>query len=128
MPMRDGVKLAANVFLPAGTGPWPTRTPYDKSSGYLDMMGGSERYTSRGIALVVQDVRGKGRSEGYYSAFSNDIADGYDTIEWIAKQPWSNGNRRSASSSASTQKSACRVFESRQDRTARECQSVMATR
>src|SRR5581483_7392105 len=42
-------------------------------------------------ALVVQDVRGKGHSQGFYSAFNDDIPDGYDTVEWAAKQPWSNG-------------------------------------
>lgn len=92
--MRDGVKLAANVFLPEGKGPWPVvveRTPYGKDGGIQELVGGSERYTSRGIAFVMQDTRGKGNSQGSYSIFKDDIADGYDTIEWAAKQPWSNG-------------------------------------
>jgi predicted acyl esterase len=93
LTMRDGVKLAANVFLPAGTGPWPailTRTPYLKDGR---MFAGSmaKHYTDAGYAFVVQDVRGKGHSQGAYEAFVPDIEDGYDTIEGLAKQPWSNG-------------------------------------
>jgi predicted acyl esterase len=90
--MRDGVKLAANVFKPAGTGPWPVilmRTPYlkERSSGAQTV----KRYTDAGYVLVIQDVRGKGRSQGFYAAFNDDIPDGYDTVEWAARQPWSNG-------------------------------------
>jgi predicted acyl esterase len=91
--MRDGVKLAANVYLPAGKGPWPvilTRTPYLKDGRMFG--GGAKRYTDAGYAYVLQDVRGKGHSQGFYEAFVPDIADGYDTIESIATQPWSNGN------------------------------------
>jgi predicted acyl esterase len=94
MTTRDGVKLAANVFLPAGSGPFPvvlSRTPYLKDalgelSGYS-----AQKYTDAGYAFVMQDVRGKGRSEGFYEAFIPDLEDGYDTVEWVAKQPWSNG-------------------------------------
>jgi uncharacterized protein len=90
--MRDGVKLAANVYLPAGKGPWPvivTRTPYLKDGRMFG--GGAKRYTDAGYAYVLQDVRGKGHSQGFYEAFVPDIADGYDTIESLATQPWSNG-------------------------------------
>ncbi|HEY2750031.1 CocE/NonD family hydrolase [Phenylobacterium sp.] len=104
--MRDGVKLAANVFKPAGTGPWPvvmTRTPYLKD-GRLDkehdpdgakmraaLVKQAKHYTDAGFVFVLQDVRGKGRSQGFYAAFENDIEDGYDSVEWAAAQPWSNG-------------------------------------
>ena len=94
MPMRDGVKLAANVFTPDGPGPWPVileRTPYLKDGRLMAALGGIKRYTDAGYAFVLQDVRGKGHSEGFYSAFNDDIPDGYDTVEWVAKQPWSNG-------------------------------------
>jgi predicted acyl esterase len=94
MPMRDGVKLAANVFLPAGPGPWPVileRTPYLKDGRMGSGPAAERRYLEHGYAFVVQDVRGKGHSEGFYSAFSDDIPDGFDTVEWIARQPWSNG-------------------------------------
>jgi len=90
--MRDGVKLAADVYLPEGPGPWPvilTRTPYGK--GNMFRTGGGEHFIQAGYAYVVQDVRGKGHSEGFYAAFVNDIEDGYDSVEGIAKQPWSNG-------------------------------------
>ncbi|MFI4936047.1 MAG: CocE/NonD family hydrolase [Caulobacterales bacterium] len=100
--MRDGVKLAANVYLPDGAGPWPVvlqRTPYLKdpdpkrlNAEYAKrMVEAINGYTSHGYVLVVQDVRGKGHSQGFYSAFNDDIPDGYDTVEWVAKQPWSNG-------------------------------------
>jgi predicted acyl esterase len=90
--MRDGVKLAANVFLPDGAGPWPvvlSRTPYLKDGA---MSGGTARkYIASGFAYVVQDVRGKGHSQGEYRPFVDDRKDGYDTVQWAAKQPWSNG-------------------------------------
>jgi hypothetical protein len=92
-PMRDGVKLAANVFLPEGKGPWPVvivRTPYLKD-GRMFSKGAASHYTKAGYAFVVQDVRGKGHSQGFYEAFVPDIEDGYDTVEAIAGQPWSNG-------------------------------------
>ncbi len=95
IPMRDGTKLAANVFLPEGQGPWPvvlTRTPYLKDGRMYENPAGAARWTKAGYAFVVQDVRGKGHSQGFYDAFANDIEDGYDTVEGIAKQPWSNGN------------------------------------
>jgi len=90
--MRDGTRLAANVYLPKGQGPWPvivTRTPYLKDGSFMSR--GVERYTDAGYAFVLQDVRGKGHSGGHYEAFANDTEDGYDTIEAVAKQPWSNG-------------------------------------
>jgi len=104
--MRDGTKLAANVFKPAGTGPWPvvmTRTPYLKD-GRIDpekdpkglkmreaLAKQARHYTDAGYVYVLQDVRGKGRSQGFYAAFENDVEDGYDSVEWAARQPWSNG-------------------------------------
>ena len=91
VPMRDGVKLATNVFLPEGDGPWPvvwTRTPYGEDGR---MSAGWQRYTSAGLAYVSQDCRGKFRSEGEYRPFEDDREDGYDTVEWIAEQEFSNG-------------------------------------
>jgi predicted acyl esterase len=94
MATRDGTKLAANVFLPTGAGPFPvvlSRTPYLKDA-LGDLAGYSaQKYTDEGYAFVLQDVRGKGHSEGFYEAFVPDLEDGYDTVEWAAKQPWSNG-------------------------------------
>lgn len=88
--MRDGVKLATSVYLPEGDGPWPvilTRTPYNKA-GYGQR---AARYTSAGYAFVAQDMRGRFKSEGSYEPYQTDMEDGYDTVEWAAKQPWSNG-------------------------------------
>ena len=92
LAMRDGVRLAADVYLPQGKGPWPVvlvRTPYIKNNRMF--AGASDHYTSQGYAYVVQDVRGKGHSQGFYEAFAPDIEDGYDTVEGVATQPWSNG-------------------------------------
>jgi predicted acyl esterase len=92
VPMRDGVHLATSIYLPEGEGPWPvilTRTPYGKDTMYGPAT--HKAYLKAGYARVVQDVRGKFKSEGKYAAFENDMEDGYDAIEWIAKQPWSNG-------------------------------------
>lgn len=91
--MRDQTKLAANVFLPEGDGPFPcvvTRTPYLKDRMFANPAG-AKKYTDAGFAFVVQDVRGKGRSEGFYRAFIDDGPDGYDTVEWVAEQEWCNG-------------------------------------
>lgn len=91
--MRDGVKLSGNLYLPQGKGPFPcvvTRTPYGKDEMYKDPRG-AEPYQKAGYAYLVQDTRGKGHSEGFYQAFVNDRDDGYDTIEWMAKQSWCNG-------------------------------------
>ena len=90
VPMRDGVKLATNIYLPDGDGPWPvvlTRTPYNKNGAN----GSAATYNDRGYVLVSQDVRGRYESEGENRPFETDIEDGYDTIEWIAAQGFSNG-------------------------------------
>jgi len=90
VPMRDGVKLATSIFKPTGTGPWPVvlvRTPYGKDLQST----GNALWTNRDYVLVVQDTRGRFKSEGEYRPFMTDHLDGYDTIEWIAKQSWSNG-------------------------------------
>lgn len=92
--MRDGVKLATDVYLPDGEGPWPVvlaRTPYNRA-GLAAVAPGHVR---AGYALVSQDVRGRFGSEGEAVAFRDDgwgeRQDGYDTVMWILKQPWCNG-------------------------------------
>lgn len=90
VPMRDGVNLATNIYLPEGDGPWPvvlTRTPYDKNRARRS----ADLYNENGYALVSQDVRGRYESEGIYQPFEVDMPDGYDTVEWIAAQDFSNG-------------------------------------
>ncbi|HEV3137842.1 MAG TPA: CocE/NonD family hydrolase [Pirellulales bacterium] len=93
VPMRDGAKLATNVFLPKGDGPWPvvlTRTPYNKGSA-ADREAAETGYTDKGYVRIVQDCRGRFASEGAYRAFIDDMDDGYDTVEWAARQSWSSG-------------------------------------
>lgn len=94
-PMRDRVKLAGNLYLPSGDGPFPcivTRTPYGKDTMELfSDPRAARKYTKAGYAYLVQDTRGKGRSEGRYAGFTDDRNDGYDTVEWMARQSWSNG-------------------------------------
>lgn len=90
VPMRDGVKLATNIYLPEGDGPWPvvlTRTPYNKNGAD----GRAASYNEKGYVLVSQDVRGRYESEGADQPFEVDMPDGYDTVEWIAAQSFSNG-------------------------------------
>lgn len=92
VPMRDGVKLYADVYLPSAPGKYPAllvRTPYGvQRDGMFDDAG---PFAQNGFAVVMQDVRGRYESEGKWDPFRNEGHDGYDTIEWAAKQPWSNG-------------------------------------
>jgi len=91
--MRDGVVLRADVWRPAaGRSPVLVyRTPYDRRLAQDD---GSTvaRAAARGYAVVVQDVRGRYGSEGEFDPYRNEGRDGYDTIEWAAAQPWSDGS------------------------------------
>jgi predicted acyl esterase len=95
LPMRDGVRLATDVYLPDGHGRVPAvlvRLPYDKCGRYTFMPTLAPYFTERGYAFVVQDVRGKFRSEGETLAFTYEVEDGYDTIDWVARRPWCDGN------------------------------------
>jgi len=92
LPMADGVKLATDVWLPEGDGPWPVafaRTPYNK-----DGLKG-EAFNGNGVVLVAQDTRGRFASEGEARPFFADgwgqHKDGLETAEWIAAQKWCNG-------------------------------------
>lgn len=103
IPMRDGVRLATDIYYPAKDGkplpgPFPTllgRTSYDKTSDWLWVEPVADYFTPRGYVVVIQDLRGRYRSEGtgqyFHTANPTDGPDGYDTVEWIAAQPWSNG-------------------------------------
>lgn len=90
--MRDGVKLAVNVFLPGGApGRLPTileRTPYGKGAAITPNYAS---FVDRGYAVVVEDVRGRYDSKGAFDPLRQEGPDGFDTIEWIARQPWSDG-------------------------------------
>jgi len=92
--MRDGVVLRADVWLPKAEGRFPTlvyRTPYGKQSAPTEWTT-FEKVVVRGYAVVIQDVRGRFASEGDFSPYQNEGKDGYDTIEWAARQSWSDGN------------------------------------
>src|SRR5215212_3804470 len=93
VPMRDGVVLRADVIRPAGSQKFPTlvyRTPYGKAEAQRNYTT-FQRAVSRGYAVVIQDVRGRYASAGEFRPYENEGRDGYDTIEWAAAQPWSNG-------------------------------------
>lgn len=92
--MRDGALLATDVYGADLGAPAPTvlaRVPYDKNSRYVFFDKIAERFTARGYVLVVQDVRGKFRSQGQTLGWTGEVDDGYDTIEWITRQSWSDG-------------------------------------
>jgi len=93
VPMRDGVVLRADIRRPRGAGRRPVlvyRTPYDKQAAQEDYTI-FRRAVERGYAVVIQDVRGRYASAGEFRPYQQEGRDGYDTIEWAARQPWSNG-------------------------------------
>jgi putative CocE/NonD family hydrolase len=94
VPMRDGVVLRADVMRPAAAGHFPTlvyRTPYGKDAAQKEYTT-FQHAVERGYAVVIVDVRGRFRSGGEFRPYENEGRDGYDTIEWAAVQPWSNGS------------------------------------
>lgn len=91
VPLRDGITLSADVTRPAGEGRYPAivlRTPYNKN--HLPEVG--RYYAGRGYAYVEVDVRGRGDSDGVFVPYRHEALDGYDLIEWVAAQPWCDGN------------------------------------
>ncbi|MBW7056101.1 CocE/NonD family hydrolase [Paracoccus bogoriensis] len=103
--MRDGVRLATDIHMPDGAGPWPVileRTPYDRqgisgSEVALDRPDPLTRaelgriMAARGYAVVMQDVRGRYGSEGQFEKYVNEAEDGVDTHRWLLEQPWCDG-------------------------------------
>jgi hypothetical protein len=90
MQTRDGVTLRADIYRPAGDGPFFVllqRTPYNKDSAAVF----ARKAVARGYMVVAQDVRGRFASEGEWYTFKHEIDDGYDTVEWAATLPHSNG-------------------------------------
>jgi uncharacterized protein len=90
--MRDGVRLSADIYLPDAAGPFPTvlmRTPYQNNTDIMIQKG--RRLANRGYACVIQDCRGRFDSEGEFYPFTNEAEDGFDSQEWIGRQPGSNG-------------------------------------
>src|ERR1700757_4373791 len=124
VPMRDGTRLNTFVFLPGSGGPhWPVilhRTPYgitasdasdktDCTKAWLpnteeplrgSILRGWRNIVAHGYAAVYQDTRGRHGSEGEDRVYADDAADGYDTLEWIAGQPWTNHRVGMSGSSA----------------------------
>jgi len=92
VPMRDGVRLSADVYLPEDeVGPWPVllaRTPYDNTQ--LWDIGCF--WAQNGYVYVAQDVRGRYDSEGDFVPWESETEDGYDTLEWVGQQEWCDGN------------------------------------
>jgi putative CocE/NonD family hydrolase len=97
LAMRDGVRLATDIYRPARAGaPAPgrfpvlvERTPYDKGPARFAVT--ARFFAEHGYVVLIQDVRGRGGSEGEWYAFAREAPDGYDTIEWAAAQSWSTG-------------------------------------
>ncbi|MDA1189505.1 MAG: CocE/NonD family hydrolase, partial [Chloroflexi bacterium] len=93
-PMKDGVELATDVYMPAEGGPFPTivcRTPYDRGAANTLTAPDAVYLAQRGFAVVIQDVRGRYDSDGEWYPFVNEADDGHAAVEWAAKQSWSNG-------------------------------------
>lgn len=91
-PMRDGVLLAMDLIRPVEDGAYPVvlvRTPYNKVTSrtpfLLDL-------ATRGYIVAIQDTRGRNNSDGEFFPYRDDRADGFDTVEWVAEQPWCDGN------------------------------------
>ncbi|GAX82516.1 hypothetical protein CEUSTIGMA_g9943.t1 [Chlamydomonas eustigma] len=117
VPMRDGVRLATDVYRPSHGSEQPDnsyggrpallhRTPYCKErspntersllpdgtlTDPMDVTEIAERFARRGYVVVIQDCRGRYKSEGVFTKYTNEGEDGVDTLEWICSQPWSNG-------------------------------------
>jgi putative CocE/NonD family hydrolase len=94
IPRRDGVELAADIYLPVESArPAPAivqSTPYDKRNPLL-FLSEARFFQNQGYAFVIHDVRGRGKSEGEWRAWVNDGRDGHDVVEWVAAQTWCNG-------------------------------------
>jgi putative CocE/NonD family hydrolase len=90
IPMRDGVELATDIYRDTLVINAPVilvRTPYDKSN----QKGNADRFARAGYVVVIQDCRGTRKSEGVLAPYNNEGQDGFDTIEWITRQPWCCG-------------------------------------
>lgn len=98
IPARDGVLLGSDLYFPsrdgrALSGPWPVvlqRTPYGKHR--TELVGTARALVSAGYAVAIQDVRGRFASQGQFYPFGDEGLDGYDTVAWIADQPWCDGH------------------------------------
>ncbi len=96
VPMRDGIKLATDVYRPAtngspAEGKFPAimeRTPYNKDG----IAATAAYFVPRGYIVIAQDVRSRYKSEGHWRPIADDPNDGFDTAKWLGLQPWFDGN------------------------------------
>lgn len=94
VPMRDGVKLATDIYRPLDEKPAPVllaRLPYNKDRPREVLAVPLERFLQAGYAVVIQDLRGRYHSEGEFTRIRDEPDDGVDTIAWITSQPWASG-------------------------------------
>jgi putative CocE/NonD family hydrolase len=98
IPMRDGTQLATDLYFPVEGGIYPVlleRTPYGKHQSIMVSIGAPQFLAQRGYIVAIQDTRGRFASEGIWYPFRDeawgDKPDGYDSVEWLARQPWSSG-------------------------------------
>ena len=94
MVTRDGVRLDADVYCPVGLGPFPVllmRQPYGRAIASTIVYAHPRWYAAHGYIVVIQDVRGRGTSEGRFSLFAHEVADGEDAVQWAAQIPGSDG-------------------------------------
>src|SRR6476619_7679986 len=92
--MRDGIRLGADVYLPAGLGAVPAimlRVPYGRRTADMSFDVQAEFFARKGYACVIQDVRGKFSSEGTFDPGVGEVDDGFDSVAWAVEQPWCDG-------------------------------------
>jgi putative CocE/NonD family hydrolase len=93
VPMRDSIRLSADLYRPATGDRFPTlllRTYYDNQNPlYVDW---AARFAQAGYAVVLQDCRGRYDSDGTWRPYLDEMSDGHDTLEWLGQQPWCDGN------------------------------------
>ena len=95
VPMRDGVELATDIIRPDIAEPVPvvmSRTPYDRTLVRIGDLTDHLELAERGYAVIAQDVRGRFASDGTFTPFVHEQNDGFDSSQWAAGQPWSNGS------------------------------------
>ena len=93
-PMRDGIVLRADLYLPEGCERAPViliRQPYGRATPSMAFRQTGSFWARKGYACVVQDVRGKFSSEGVFDPMVHEVEDGFDTVTWISRQPWCDG-------------------------------------
>lgn len=91
---RDNIRLDADVYYPDAAGEYPVllmRQPYGRAIASTVVYAHPIWYASQGFIVVIQDVRGRGTSEGKFDLFADEINDGFDTVNWVANLPGSNG-------------------------------------